>query len=98
MKPFGMTTFLLFSMAVRVNNQQDENNEPATYQDDEYRAVLPNRGHKVTQVRNEISIHPLSTYAPRTIKSKNGWCRRCFLSAYIWLPGVRCWWLDVFPL
>ena len=36
-----VAAFLLFAMAMRVNDQQDEDDKAATYQHDENRAILP---------------------------------------------------------
>jgi hypothetical protein len=50
MKPFGVAAFLLFPMAMCVNDQQDENNESTTCQNDEHWTVLPDCGQQVPQV------------------------------------------------
>ena len=45
-----VAAFLLLAMAMRVNDQQDENDKTATNQHDEDRAILPKQGHKGTKI------------------------------------------------
>jgi hypothetical protein len=49
MQPF-VAAFLLFSMAMCVNHEQDENDKASTYQHDENRAILPKQRHKGTKI------------------------------------------------
>ena len=49
MQPF-VAAFLLFAMAMRVNDYEDEQDEASTYQHDQDRAILPKQRHKGTKI------------------------------------------------
>ena len=53
-----VTPFLFVAMAMGVNHQQDENDQPADQQHDDDWLILPNRLHKIGGIR----IHSLSIY------------------------------------
>ena len=45
-----VAAFLLFAMAMRVNDQQDENDKTHADQHDEERAILPKQGYKGAKI------------------------------------------------
>jgi hypothetical protein len=49
MKPF-VAAFLFFSMAMGVNDHEDENYKTSQYQNDQDRPIPPNLGHQVMEV------------------------------------------------
>jgi hypothetical protein len=48
-KPF-VAAFLFFTVAIRVNDHEDENDKATAYQHDEDRAILPKLGDQGTKV------------------------------------------------
>jgi hypothetical protein len=56
-KPF-VALLLFVTMAVRVNHQQDKNNDAADQENDDDGLILPYRLHKI----GDIGIHLLSIY------------------------------------
>ena len=49
-KPFVVAAFLFLAVAVRINDQQDENDKTSDYKHDEERAILPKQRGKGAKI------------------------------------------------
>ena len=61
MTPF-VAVFLFFTMAMSVDNYENENKEATAYQHNEDRPVPPKLGNQVAKVWGNGSDHPLVIY------------------------------------
>ena len=65
---FEMASFLLFTMAISVNDQQDKNNQADDEENDNERFVSPNIAYEI----GEIGIHFGSIYTVPTERQNEG--------------------------